>query len=211
MFRDHSVNILSRYIVSCDYQRCWSWLWMGHVFRKRRSHKSSSRPFLARRVIIPQKTAWRTTSILTVRSTLMIKHLLSRCNGRLGTCPGTVEDKINITTGTPQIMDQSFQSVASYQHFTDKLYLRIAGFSVSCGQLTLKWFVLTASSACNTVSAVKGTFANSNAQQTLTGKEKHSWWGLLDRNKRVPELLSTSYAWVSCTRKLAYFACRQCS
>lgn len=105
---------------------------------------------------------------------MLIKiHFLSRCDGKLGTCPRAEEDSISVTTGTAIFMDQAFQSVIGYQHFTDKLYLRISGFSVSCGQLTLKWFLLLSSSACNTVSAVKGTFANSNTQQTLTGKESN--------------------------------------
>ena len=45
----------------------------------------------------------------------------------------------------------------------------MSGFSVLCGQLTLRWFLLPASSACNTLSGVKGTFSNGNSQQTLTG------------------------------------------
>ena len=80
-----------------------------------------------------------------------------------------MEDKITVTAGTAQFMDQTFQTNISYQYFTDKLYLQISGFSVSCGQLTLKWFVLPSTSTCSTASGVKGTFSNSNAQQTLTG------------------------------------------
>ena len=104
-------------------------------------------------------------------NTLMKIHLLFRCDGKLGTCSRAEEDSISVTTGTAQFMDQSFQSVIGYQYVTDKLYLRISGFSASCGQLTLKWFLLLSSSACNTVSVVKGTLPNSNAQQSLTGKE----------------------------------------
>ena len=67
-------------------------------------------------------------------------------------------------------MDQTFKSTISFQYFTDKLYLHISGFSASCGQLVLKWFLLPATSACSTVSGVKGTFSNNNnVQQTLTG------------------------------------------
>ena len=109
--------------------------------------------------------------ILMLILMLMAIHMLSRCDGKLGTCPGSKVDKITVTTGTTQLMDRSFQSVISYQYFTDKLYLRLPGFSVSCGQLNLKWFLLSSSSACNTVSAVKGTLLSSNTQQSLTGKE----------------------------------------
>jgi len=66
-------------------------------------------------------------------------------------------------------MDQSFQSVTSYQHLTNKLYLRLDGFSVTCGSLTLKWFLFPSSSSCSASSAVNGTFLNSNTQQTVTG------------------------------------------
>ena len=80
-----------------------------------------------------------------------------------------MKDKITVTAGTAKLMDQTFQTTISYQYFTDKLYLQISGFSVSCGQLTLKWFILPSTSICSTASGVKGTFSNSNAQQTLTG------------------------------------------
>ena len=92
-----------------------------------------------------------------------------RCDGSLGTCPGAVEDKITVTTGTAQLVDQTFSSVLSYQYFTDKLYVKISGFSVSCGQLTLNWFLLPSTSTCSTTSGVKGTFLNNNAHQKLTG------------------------------------------
>ncbi|XP_068693727.1 uncharacterized protein [Montipora foliosa] len=92
-----------------------------------------------------------------------------RCDGKLGTCPGAEQDSINITTGSVQFTDQSFLSVISYQYLTNKLYLRLVGFSASCGQLTFQWFLLSSSSACSTASVVKGAFPNSNTQQTLTG------------------------------------------
>ena len=86
-------------------------------------------------------------------------------------------DKITPTTGTVQFQDQTFQSAISFQYFTDKLYLKISGFSVSCGQLTFKWFLLPAPTVCTTMSGVKGTFSNNNEQQTLTGLN------LQDKNK----------------------------
>ena len=111
-------------------------------------------------------------SMATVRSILIVilPYALHRCDGNLETCPGAIQDKINITSGTAQFMDQSFHSVTSYQHLTNKLYLRLDGFSVTCGPLTLKWFLLPSSSSCSASSAVSGTFLNSNTQQTVTGK-----------------------------------------
>ena len=95
--------------------------------------------------------------------------IIYRCDGSLGTCPGAVEDKITVTVGTAQLMDHTFNSVVSYQYFTDKLYLKISGFCVSCGQLTLNWFLLSSTSPCSTTSTVSGTFSNNNMKQTLTG------------------------------------------
>ena len=80
-----------------------------------------------------------------------------------------MKDKITLTTGTAQLMDHKFKSVVSYQYFTDKLYIEISGFNVSCGQLTLNWFLLSSTSTCSTISTVSGTFSNNNMKQTLTG------------------------------------------
>ena len=79
------------------------------------------------------------------------------------------KDRITLTTGTAQLMDHKFNSVVSYQYFTSKLYINISGFCVSCGQLTLNWFLLPSTSTCSTTSTVSGTFPNNNLQQTLTG------------------------------------------
>ena len=92
-----------------------------------------------------------------------------RCDGSLGTCPGAVEDKITITTGTAQLVDQAFTSVVRYQYLTDKLLVKVSGFSVSCGQLTLNWFLLRSTSACSASSGINGTFRNNNVPQKLTG------------------------------------------
>ncbi|XP_068740144.1 latent-transforming growth factor beta-binding protein 4-like [Montipora capricornis] len=92
-----------------------------------------------------------------------------RCDGNLETCPGAEHDSINITTGSAQFTDQSFLSVISYHNLTNKLYVRLTGFSASCGQLNFQWFLLSSSSACSTESVVKGAFRNSNTRQTLTG------------------------------------------
>ena len=94
--------------------------------------------------------------------------IIYRCDGSLGTCPGAVEDKITLTTGTAQLMDNKFNSPMRYQYFTDKLYIKISGFCVSCGQLTLNWFLLPSTSTCSTISTVSGTFSNNNMKQTLT-------------------------------------------
>ncbi|KAL9987448.1 hypothetical protein ACROYT_G001761 [Oculina patagonica] len=92
-----------------------------------------------------------------------------RCDGVLGTCPGQVTDEIVLKTGILQMMDSKFQSVSTYQYITDRLFLNISGFSVSCGQLNLRWFVLLGSSPCSFNSSATGTLPDTNVYQTITG------------------------------------------
>ncbi|XP_078378028.1 uncharacterized protein LOC144661203 isoform X1 [Oculina patagonica] len=92
-----------------------------------------------------------------------------RCDGSLGTCPAAVVDTVVITTGIAEIMDRNFHSPSSYQYNTDRIFLRISGFSVSCGTVKLRWFVLPGKSACSDSSLANGTLPNGNIHQTLTG------------------------------------------
>ncbi|KAJ7389370.1 hypothetical protein OS493_032227, partial [Desmophyllum pertusum] len=92
-----------------------------------------------------------------------------RCNGILGTCPGVVADNIVLRTGSLQIMDSKFQLIRTYQYITDRLFLDISGFSVSCGQIHLRWFVLSGTSPCSFSSPVNGTLPDAFALQTITG------------------------------------------
>ncbi|KAL9987472.1 hypothetical protein ACROYT_G001785 [Oculina patagonica] len=92
-----------------------------------------------------------------------------RCNGVLGTCPGEVTDEIVLKTGSLQMMDSKFQSASTYQYITDMLFLNISGFSVSCGQLYLRWSVLSGSSPCSFNSSTSGTLPDTNVYQTIPG------------------------------------------
>ena len=67
------------------------------------------------------------------------------------------------------MMDSKFQSASSYQFITDRLFLNISGFSVSCGQLNLRWSVLSETSTCSFNSSVNGTLPVTNTYQTITG------------------------------------------
>ena len=78
-------------------------------------------------------------------------------------------DKIVLKTGKLQIMDSKFQSASAYQYITDRLFLKVSGFSVSCGRLNLRWSVLSGSSSCSFNSPVSGTLPDTNAHQTITG------------------------------------------
>ena len=66
-------------------------------------------------------------------------------------------------------MDSTFQSTITYQHVTDKLFLEITGFSVSCGQIHLSWFLLSGTSSCSLNSAFSGSLSESSIYQTVTG------------------------------------------
>ena len=94
---------------------------------------------------------------------------MQRCDGDLGTCPEAVTDNIVLRTGSLQTMDSDFQSARTYQYFQDKLFVKISGFSTSCGQLNLRWAVLSGSSPCSFFSHVTGTLPDSSAHQTITG------------------------------------------
>ena len=92
-----------------------------------------------------------------------------RCNGIFGACPGAVTDDILLKTGSIQMMDSKFQTAVFYQNITDRLFLNISGFSVSCGQISFRWFLLAAISPCTFNSHVNGTFQNGNFFQTING------------------------------------------
>ena len=67
------------------------------------------------------------------------------------------------------MIDSKFQSASSYQYITDRLFLNISGFSVSCGHLNLRWSVLTGTSPCSFNGPVSGTLSDTNVYQTITG------------------------------------------
>ncbi|KAL9987466.1 hypothetical protein ACROYT_G001779 [Oculina patagonica] len=92
-----------------------------------------------------------------------------RCNGVHGTCPGAMTDEIVFTTGRLQMMDSKFQSSSTYQYITDRLFLNVSGFSVSCGQLNFRWSVLSGSSACSFNSSASGSLPDAIVYQTITG------------------------------------------
>ena len=94
---------------------------------------------------------------------------MQRCDGALGTCPGAVADNIVLRTGSLLTMDSDFQSAKTYQYNRDKIFVEISGFSTSCGQLKLRWYVLPGSSPCSFFSHVTGILPDTNTHQTITG------------------------------------------
>ncbi|XP_048583423.1 uncharacterized protein LOC116619209 isoform X2 [Nematostella vectensis] len=92
-----------------------------------------------------------------------------KCNGRLGACPAAHTDPITIKTGSVQFKDSSFTSGAAFQHSTSALYVSISGFTVSCGVMRLKWYLLDGAAACSTTAAKSGLFPNANPKQTISG------------------------------------------
>ena len=49
------------------------------------------------------------------------------------------------------------------------MYLNIAGFSISCGRMTLRWFLLDGNASCSTSGSAKGTLPSTSTKQSLTG------------------------------------------
>ena len=78
-------------------------------------------------------------------------------------------DAIVLQTGQVQFMDSNFQSVISYQYLTDRVFLEISGFSVSCGQIHLSWFLLSGLSSCSLNSTFSGLLADTSRHQTVSG------------------------------------------
>ncbi|PFX11922.1 hypothetical protein AWC38_SpisGene24199, partial [Stylophora pistillata] len=91
------------------------------------------------------------------------------CDGRLGICPAFVVDSVTVTTGTVKIVDQNFHNTIFYQHVTDKLFVTISGFNVSCGKMNLRWFLLPGASSCSGSSLANGIIQSTNNLQTLSG------------------------------------------
>ncbi|XP_022809719.1 uncharacterized protein LOC111346712 [Stylophora pistillata] len=92
-----------------------------------------------------------------------------KCDGRLGICPAFVVDSVTVTTGTVKIVDQNFHNTIFYQHVTDKLFINISGFNVSCGKMNLRWFLLPGASSCSGSSLANGIIQSTNNLQTLSG------------------------------------------
>ena len=57
----------------------------------------------------------------------------------LGTCRPQNVEAIKLQDGQAALTDSSFASSITFQSTTDQLYLKLTGFSVSCGALTTKW------------------------------------------------------------------------
>ncbi|XP_046852682.1 uncharacterized protein LOC124445941 [Xenia sp. Carnegie-2017] len=90
-----------------------------------------------------------------------------RCDGVLGTCPLRSIDVITHKRGEVMLTSLDFASSLSYQATTDKFYLKITGFSVNCGTLTLKWSLLKGQESCSARN-VSGTLP-STSNQILSG------------------------------------------
>lgn len=78
-------------------------------------------------------------------------------------------DSIVLKDGQVQFMDSKFNSVVTYQYFTDKVFLEITGFSVSCGKIHLTWYLLSAMSPCSSNSPFSGSLTGTSRYQTVYG------------------------------------------
>ena len=71
--------------------------------------------------------------------------------------------------GQVQFMDSTFQSLVTHQYFTDKVFLDISGFSVSCGEMRLTWFLLSGMSSCSINANISGSLPGISKHHTVTG------------------------------------------
>ena len=71
--------------------------------------------------------------------------------------------------GQVQFMDSTFQSLVTHQYFTDKVFLDISGFSVSCGEMHLTWFLLSGMSSCSINANISGSLPGISKHHTVTG------------------------------------------
>ncbi|XP_028410829.1 uncharacterized protein LOC114533499 [Dendronephthya gigantea] len=70
------------------------------------------------------------------------------CDGVLGTCPPNSVTGIRIQDGQARITLPNFGTPASFQASTNKLYLQLSGFSVTCGSLAIKWSIIKSDRSC---------------------------------------------------------------
>ena len=66
----------------------------------------------------------------------------------MGTCPPRITNKITLSSGQITLTLPNFANAISYQSITDKLYLKLTGFSVTCGALDIKWSLLKSKDSC---------------------------------------------------------------
>ena len=95
----------------------------------------------------------------------MIFH---RCNGVLGTCPPTDVTVINLQEGQASLTRSNFASSIVFQSNTDKLHLKLSGFSVTCGSFGVKWSLLKPEENC-LLSEKNTTLPSNTNNHILTG------------------------------------------
>lgn len=66
----------------------------------------------------------------------------------MGTCPPRIVDVINLQGGQSALTLANFASSIRYQSSTDKIYLKLTGFTITCGDLTIKWSLLKGTQSC---------------------------------------------------------------
>ena len=72
-----------------------------------------------------------------------------RCDGVIGTCPPATTTPIYIQDGQASITLADFATPTAFQPSTDKLHLKLNGFSLTCGSLTVKWSLIKDDDKCN--------------------------------------------------------------
>jgi hypothetical protein len=71
-----------------------------------------------------------------------------RCDGKTGTCPPAAITPIYLQDGQVIITRDDFAKPIRFQSSTDKLHLKLSGFSVTCGSLTVTWSLVNDKDKC---------------------------------------------------------------
>ncbi|XP_028398913.1 uncharacterized protein LOC114522435 [Dendronephthya gigantea] len=106
-----------------------------------------------------------------------------RCNGVLGTCSSRIVDKITLSSGQIVLTLPNFANAIAYQSTTDKLYLKLTGFTVTCGALNIKWSLLKSKDSC----------ALGKNPGSLTNSINHVLSGLTLRNSEIYKVVVQAY------------------
>ena len=91
-----------------------------------------------------------------------------RCNGVLGTCPPSTITPISLQDGKAILTLSSFASPISFQWNTNKLHLRINGFSVNCSTFSIRWSLLKADYSCR-LGKIPATLPSNTNNHILSG------------------------------------------
>ena len=92
----------------------------------------------------------------------MILPYFHRCNGLIETCPPRNVTAIRLQGGQVSLTSSNFDQTVAFQSSTDKLHLKLSGFSATCGSLVVKWSLIKAEETCHLAENNATLLSNTN-------------------------------------------------